>query len=186
MAIDPAEFATNFPRSTVPPELQKLLTFDAESSGYYAECFELTVDDKGGLRSWSKNPDFLDHLFPFAQATGGGSFYALWANDPSKRVSEMPVVVFGDEGGIHVVAKNLRELLRLLTFDVEPMIDMKKVTYYRGEDHEGSESAEAYRDWLKTEFGLEPTDDADALVAGAQAEHQSAFQAWMKKATAKK
>jgi hypothetical protein len=186
MPIDAAQFATNFPGLTVPPELQKLLAFDGESSDFYAECFELTVDDKGGLRSWSKNPEFLDHLFPFAQATGSGSFYALWADDSAKSTSEMPVIVFGDEGGVHVVAKNLRELLQLLTFDVEPMVDLEGVTFYRDEDHEFSERAEAYQAWLEAELGLESIDDADALVADAQAEYEGAFQEWMKRATAKK
>jgi hypothetical protein len=186
MSLDPAEFATNFPQSNIPPELQKLLKFDGEADGCYADCFELTVDDKGGLRTWSNNPEFLDHLFPFAQATGGGSFYALWSSEPSKSASEMPVVVFGDEGGAHVVARNLRGLLQLLTFDVEPMIDHKKVTYYRSADHEGSPSAEAYRAWLKAELQLEPITDAKAFVAAAQAEHESAFQKWMESATAKK
>jgi hypothetical protein len=186
MPIDASEFATNFPGMTIPPELEKLLVFEGESSDSYAECFELTVDDKGGLRSWSKNPEFLDRLFPFAQATGGGSFYALWAGDSAKSASEMPVVVFGDEGGAHVVARNLRELLQLLTFDVEPMVDLEGVTFYRDEDHDGSDRAEAYRAWLEAELGLEPLDDADTLVADAQAEHEGAFQEWMKRATAKK
>ena len=59
---------------------------------------------------------------PFAQATGGGSFYALWSDGQTKTTSDMPVVVFGDEGGAHVVAENVRGLLQLLTYGVEPMV----------------------------------------------------------------
>jgi len=41
-----------------------------------------------GLRSWSSDDRFLSRLMPFAQATGGGSFYALWAHQPGASTSE--------------------------------------------------------------------------------------------------
>jgi len=174
-----AEFSTNFTGAAVPDELVKLLAFqDEHGFESYSECFGLLADDKGGLRSWSSDAGFLDQLMPFAQATGGGSFYALWAHGAAT-ASELPVVVFGDEGGVHVIAENVGQLLRLLTFDVEPMVDHDGVTYYKAKDFEPRESAGEYRRWLATELGLQPVDDPAPLVAAAQQRHKAAFDAWM-------
>ena len=176
----PAEFATNFSGSDVPPALARLLAFQDEN-GFesYSECFGLLADDKGGLRSWSSDDGFLSRLMPFAQATGGGSFYALWVNRAGASTSEMPVVVFGDEGGVHVIAEDVSQLLRLLTFDVEPMVDHDGVSYYKGKDHEPRENQDDYRRWLKSELGLDPIDDPAPLVAAAQARYKADFDAWM-------
>src|SRR6185503_18875839 len=175
-----AEFASNFAGQQVPPALAKLLAFqDEHDFESYSECFGLLADDKGGLRSWSSDDRFLSRLMPFAQATGGGSFYALWAHQPGASTSEMPVIVFGDEGGVHVIAENVSQLLRLLTFDVEPMVDHDGVTYYKAKDHEPRDNHDAYVAWLKAELDLDPIDDPAPLVAAAQSRHKAAFAAWM-------
>lgn len=179
MRTELEEFAKNFPGHTVPAELAKLLVFQNET-GFetYSDGFGLYVDDKSGLRSWSAKPEFLDGLLPFAQATGGGSFYALWLDGSGRSLSETPVVVFGDEGGMHVVASNVKELMQLLTFDVEPMIDHDAVSFYRTKDYEPRPSLSKFKDWLKAELGVDPVDEADRLVAAAQAKHKAAFDAW--------
>jgi hypothetical protein len=51
---------------------------------------------------------------PIASATGTGSMYAAWNDGKAKAVEDMPTVVFGDEGGVHVVAENLEGLLSIL------------------------------------------------------------------------
>lgn len=178
----PADFAKNFAGHSMPKELEKLLAFDERADGsYYSDGFELVEDDKSGLASWSEDPAFLGGLLPFAQANGSGSFYALWAAGGGAP-SEMPVVVFGDEGGVHVVAENVRALLQLLTFDVEPMIDHDEATFYKDEDdYEESDARPDYVAWLKKELDLEPIDAAKPLVARAQAKHKAAFDKWMSK-----
>jgi hypothetical protein len=46
------------------------------------------------------------------------------------------VVLFGSEGGYHVVAENIQQLLHLLTYDVEPMTSWESVFYYKDkQDH---------------------------------------------------
>ncbi|SKA28720.1 hypothetical protein SAMN04488128_10321 [Chitinophaga eiseniae] len=75
-------------------------------------------------------PVFLAQLIPFAQANGSGSFYALWQHNDSTDLNELPVGVFGDEGGEYGVAENLNRFLQLLTIDAEPMI-FDGVNYFR-------------------------------------------------------
>lgn len=174
------EFALNFDGKPVPQALAQLLEFQHET-GFeeYAEGFGLLRDDKSGLEhGWSTEPAFLDKLMPFAQANGSGSFYALWQHNDSTDLNELPVVVFGDEGGEFVVAENIKGLLQLLTIDAEPMI-FEDVTFYKDpEEDEGSAYAEEYRTWLKDNFSLEPVDDADLILGPAQEKHQAAFDTW--------
>ncbi|MBU2668800.1 hypothetical protein KOI35_35345 [Actinoplanes bogorensis] len=160
------------------PELNLLKAFQEQTGGsYYADGFALTdYDDKSGLTAgWSDDAEFLAGLTPFAEATGSGSFYAFWHLDDR---SDPPVVVFGDEGGQHVVARNVREVLILLTFDAEPMVDWDEVTFYRAPDDEHSTAHDAYVTWLAEHFDLSPTDDPDAIVKVAQAEFGDRFTAW--------
>lgn len=179
--MDRTALAKRFPGQALPLELEKLLDFDQRGDGYYSDGFELTDLPPDALGSWSDEEEFLEHLVPFAQATGGGSIYALWLARDGMAVSAAPVVVFGDEGGVHVVAEHLRALLHLLGFDAEPMIDWDGVTFYRPADQEASPRAGEYAAWLEAELGLASPPDADALVTAAQAAHGAAFDAWVKR-----
>jgi hypothetical protein len=179
--MDSKSFARNFRGQPVPPELAKLFAFDQQHQSFFSECFEFCDFSPDELSNWSEDSEFLARLIPFAKATGGGSVYALWLHRDGLDLSQAPVVVFGDEGGMHVVAKSLVALLQLLTYDVEPMIDWEGVSFYKSDDHEPSDRAEEYATWLKSEFGLSPASDADGLVAAAHAEHKAAFDLWVKR-----
>ncbi len=176
------EFKTNFAGHAVPAELEKLRAFEERADGqYFSESFELTVDDKSGLKTWSDDATFLAALMPFAQANGSGSFYALWANGAPP--SEMPVVVFGDEGGAYVVAENVRGLLSLLSYDAEPTVDDEGVTFFKDEDDEDREDSDAhetYVEWLHKSFRLSAIDEAESIVETAQEKHGAAFKIWLK------
>ncbi|MBC9914623.1 hypothetical protein [Chitinophaga varians] len=174
------EFAQNFDGKPVPTALVRLLAFQQET-GFeeYAQGFGLLRDDKSGLQhGWCSEPAFLEKLMPFAQANGSGSFYALWLQHDSTDLNELPVVVFGDEGGEYVVAENINGLLQLLTIDTEPMI-FEEVIFYKDEDDDYSSSyAEEYRTWLKENFSLDAITDAESIINAAQEKHQAAFDAW--------
>lgn len=156
------------------PELNRLMEFQDEVGyGQYADGFGLDDwNDTSGLAAgWSTEPEFLNALIPFARATDGGSFYALWKVDDRDDLATLPVVVFGDEGGQHVVARDLRELFRIATFDAEPMVDWDGVTYYRGADDEHRDSHAEFVAWL----GEEPVTDPGAIVTAAQAAYGARF-----------
>jgi len=177
------DYKKNFQPHDVPDALSKLVEFDAKQDGYFASGFELAVDDKGGMKTWSDAPEFLGALFPIGQANGSGSTYAFWQTGDGDLASA-PVIVFGDEGGVHVVAANLAELLRLLSYDTEPMIDHDEVTYYKDpDDHEPSDGAADYTSWLAKTFKLKPagTKDVTTIVKAATKAHGKAFATWMKK-----
>lgn len=168
---------------TLPEKLLPLIRFDRHAAGndFFSQGFEFRIDnDKAGLRTYSEDPAFLDSLYEFATADGTGSGYCFWLKDGNTNLEQAPVVVFGSEGGHHVVAHNFDELMQLLTFDSEAMIDWDEVCYYKDpDDFEPSAESDTYHHWLQCHFGISVIDDADAIVASAQATHQQAFREWV-------
>jgi hypothetical protein len=169
------------------PTLNKLLAFEKRyGAENYAESFAIHKkfddDEDSGLTSgWTKDREFLKRVYPFARATGGGSFYAVWQANEGDDLSKSPIIVFGDEGGEHVVAQNMDDLLRVLAYDVEPSIDHDKVYFYKEKGHKGSDEHRAFRKWLKSEFSIEKTSHPDEIVKAAQKKHGAAFGAWKKR-----
>ncbi|MFH6958604.1 hypothetical protein ACHRV1_14480 [Flavobacterium aquidurense] len=176
------KFKKNF-NDSITDELVLFLEIN-EELGFenYSQGFGLLRDDKSGIATWSENPDFLDKLMPFAQANCSGSMYAIWNNDENKSLNELPVVVFGDEGGYHVTAKNIFELMQLLTFDTEITVDHEEVYFYKDEDYEESEGLAEYKLWLKETFNLNTVDNADeahSILENAQKIYKNDFDKWV-------
>lgn len=189
--LDATKYAKNFGKLGLPDVLAKLVEFQNDvGAEMFAEGFALQIDDKGlfkgfcapsgkPIASKAKEKGFLEALSPIAAATGTGSVYAIWNDGRSKKVEDMPVVVFGDEGGVHVVAENLKDLLAIVAADVEPMIDWDEVSYFKTPDHEPSPEIGAYRKWLADNLGVKPAAKPDAVVKKAQARLGAAFTKWM-------
>lgn len=166
------------------PELNLLKALGARLKGdYYARGFELFVD-YGNTRSLehglSTDPEFLGRLVPFAYANGSGSVYALWRLDERTDLATLPVVVFGDEGGLHVVARDLREFFQLLGYDCEISVHWDDAYYYRDDEEcEPSVGHDEYVAWLDQHFALRPTTDPDVIVAAAREELGPRFATWV-------
>jgi hypothetical protein len=177
-------FADLFPNKQAPTALAKLWDFQSRY-GFesYSQCFGLRAFEPDELSSWSgcEEDDYLRALIPFAQASGSGSFYALWVREKNGDLDQSPVVIFGDEGGTHVVAKNAQELLRLIAFDAEPSIDLDEVSFRKDPEEDPSEHVDTYKQWLKARLGLLPINDPNESVKSAQAEFKADYDAWTAK-----
>jgi len=173
----------NFQNYEVPENLMALFMFVNQVSGqeYFSDGFEFSADkEKLGLKTYSTDELFLNSIHEFANADGTGSTYAFWLKDNITNLENAPIVVFGSEGGYHVVAKNLDELLQILTFDCEPMVGWDEVYYYKNTDeYEPSRKITEYRKWLKKELSIDSLDNADPIVQSAQNEYQASFKAWV-------
>ncbi len=123
-------------------------------------------------------PCFSQQINAFARATAGGSFYALWQYDDAAAPDELPVVLFGDEGGEFVVAENINAFMRLLTLDTEPMT-YRDASYYKDEDDGSTEYSAEYRNWLKKHFNLDAVNDEDIILAPAIEKYQPRFNDWV-------
>lgn len=187
--IDPSDFTAQFAGEPVPVALLRLLEYqNVVGYGRYSQALTLSVGERSGLvHGWSADPDFLAKLVPFAMANASGSFYALWNNGAEPEIEQWPVVAFGDEGGEWVIARNLRDLFRLSTFDAEPMIDYHGIEFFKDPDwYEVSEFLDEYQCWLKAQFDIDPVADPAAFVSEAQTELQESFNAWKQRYLAHK
>jgi hypothetical protein len=104
--------------------------------------------------------------------------YALWRVDDRSDLATLPVVVFGDEGGQHVVARNLRELFQLLGYDSEIHVDWDEAYFYRDHGQEHRDGHAEYVGWLDQNFGLSPANHPDQIVSAARDELGERFAAW--------
>ncbi len=172
------EFEQNFKGYAISKELIFLKYFQ-DKLPEYSQGFHLLVDDKSGIKTWSEEDSFLDRLMPFAQANYSGSTYVIWDDGTDKPLNELPIVVFGDEGGVHIVAENTLQLMQLLTFDSEIYIDFDQAYFFKDEDdHEESEDNVSYKNWLKEHFKLDPVEAPNAIIEAAQNKYKLAFDSW--------
>ncbi|RZL44386.1 MAG: hypothetical protein EOP00_20055 [Pedobacter sp.] len=163
----------------MPHELKLLKQFQDDFGHYYADGFMLRAEDKSAVSSWSENPDYLVRLVPFALANGTGSFYAIWNNGTEKKLIEMPVVVFGDEGGVHIVAENTLQLMHLLTYDTEITVDFDKTYFYKTDEfYQESDDHLEYVNWLSTNFKLNIIENPDSIIENAQLKYKEEFDKW--------
>lgn len=130
--------------------------------------------DMGGSRD-PELPGYLARLVPFAQASGSGSFYALWRCDDRSDLATLPVIRFGDEGDLDVVASGLRELFRLLAVDDEwYTLDEGEAEDERSIDHAD------YLVWLRRTFGITRPEDPQAIIDAATEEYGRRFADWLR------
>jgi len=179
------DFIKNFNGLALPDKLVKLLVFENNlaKNEYYANGFELIVEEKKyGLKTYSEDKQFLNSILEFAQADGSGSTYGFWLRNGTQNLNEAPVVIFGSEGGCHVVAENIDGLLQILTYDAEPLVSWEDVNYYRDDEgYEPSPLSNNFADWLFENFMLGQSIDANRIVKKAQAKYQGEFLVWLKK-----
>jgi hypothetical protein len=166
------EFLVQFKASQAPDDLLKLFEFQSQFGGEsFSESFYLyAFNSKTGLKTWSENEEFYNSFIEFATANGSGSSYAYWLIDND--LNNCPIVVFGDEGGIHVVAENTQDFIRLLTYDTEISVDHENIYFYKDEEeYEESENKEEFVNWTKENFGLhavETEEETELIIKNAK------------------
>jgi hypothetical protein len=166
------------------PELNLLKEFEERVGRcLYSQAVGLReFGDVPGVETYSADPEFVGGFLGFAHATLSGSNYALWRIDDRADLSTLPVVVFGDEGGIFIVARNVRELLQLLGCDREIHVwdDCAEfVEDDEDEDRETSLDHDEYVAWLKAHFDLAPPSDPNELVREADEELGAQLASWV-------
>lgn len=177
----------SFNNLEIPETLNKLIDFMQDhSDNFFSSGFEYRIDENNDAwKTYSEDPNFYNYLFEFANAEGSGSSYAFWINNNQTELEDVPIVVSGSEGGIHIVAKNIKELLHILAADCEPMIDFDGVHYisfsdmYDDEEDYTSKYHSLYLQWLKNNFNYEHFPDPNEIVKKAQDKYQKQFNEWI-------
>ncbi|MFC3997635.1 hypothetical protein ACFOVU_17005 [Nocardiopsis sediminis] len=156
------------------PELNLLKEFYDTHDDFFANGFEM----------YNYGAEHVEGLINFAQANGSGSTYDIWRKDDRADLATLPVVAMGDEGGVHLVARDFREFLRLLASlptDHEPDIDWGSFGLRGGDDDDDDEPVDnrLYLAWLEQMFGLTPADDWAEIVDAAEAELAREWAVWI-------
>lgn len=166
----------------LPVSFMELMSFDSVEDEFYSEGFELAVDsEKLGLKTYSCEKEFLNSICEFAIADGSGSTYGFWLNNKHNDLRLSPIIVFGSEGGCHVVAQSFDELLEILAFDSEPMIDWDGVCYVADSDNRRSPKNQKYKEWLKATLDLRDKEprEPNEIVEQAQSKYEVEFRIWL-------
>lgn len=164
----------------IPKELIQVFNFDQSEclNSSFSEGFEFArTNDKLLISSWSNNEQFMEKLIPFGQASAGGSEYVLWLTENS--LSNCPVLIFGDEGGVHCIADNIKELLRILSFDSEPIVGHKGVRFVKNENKSPMNSN--FRTLLSG-LGIKPVselNEIEKIISEADRKYGSSFKEWL-------
>lgn len=187
------EFTALFKGYKVPNEIKSLLEFQTSENipSYYSNAIYLIDEDPGIIESVSDNEDFVNSFIPFAEANSTGSIYAFWVqNKEVKTLDDCPIVVFGDEGGAFVVSKNVKELLQISAYDVEPVVYMDEFYFSDKEElieegeYDAAEFNKEYLDWLRTDAKLKPiltVEAIDDVIAVAQDQYGDALEQFVNK-----
>lgn len=105
---------------TIPSLLEELhqIEFDyADGDGIdfepYAE-FLSEEETRDWIRAWTGNAELDGSEYRVFGQDGSGGYAAIWLERPDKDVLDQPVVFFGSEGELGVVAKHFSDYLWLL------------------------------------------------------------------------
>lgn len=169
------KFKKSFNNLEVPETLDKLIEFSKTESPkeFFSNGFEFRLDeDKYGWKTYSEEPEFYNNLHEFANADGSGSSYAFWINNNQTNLEETPIVVSGSEGGIHIVAENIKELLIILAADCFAFICWEEVHYSKDKDYITT-NHKKYVNWLNKEFKDINIVNPNKIVEKAQNKYQN-------------
>ncbi len=116
---------TDFDR-TLPPVLSELheLHFDyADGEGIDFEPYEefqSAEDNADWIKAWTGNAELTGAEYRVFGMDGTGGYAAFWLVRPGADLLEQPIVFFGSEGELGVVARNFADYLWVLAAGVGP------------------------------------------------------------------
>jgi hypothetical protein len=182
------DYSKQFGTYQIPTELELLLQFQNDYREYAQWFFLRKEETSDFLSSWcdieALQTEFCKQIYPFAVANSTGSTYAFWDNGIETNLNKMPILIFGDEGGLHLVAKNILTLLEQLTFDTEIIVYEEEIYFSDDKDDEDymeSLYADEFKVFVKQQFAIEPINDPNKLIEDAQNELQKSFDEWYAK-----
>ncbi len=150
---------------------KELVKFDKEYCYEYAESFWIVEEDdffEGWLHEISdeKTKEFNQNVKVFASADGTGSRYAFWFTNGNKNKNEAPIICYGSEGNITLVAENIKDLIKMLSYGCESLDGSFYHGFYKDIYKDYNNFLEyfisclphflTFREWMKENLDIEP------------------------------
>jgi hypothetical protein len=82
--------------------------------------FQSAEDNAGWLQPWTGNPELTGAEYRVFGQDGTGGYACIWVKREGKGLLEQPIVFFGSEGDVGVVASDFSDYLWLLAGGVGP------------------------------------------------------------------
>jgi hypothetical protein len=82
--------------------------------------FQSAEDAADWLQAWTRNQELTASEYRIFGQDGTGGFAAFWLKRPGKPILEQPIVFFGSEGELGVVARDFYDYLWLLAAGLGP------------------------------------------------------------------
>jgi hypothetical protein len=111
------------PMPSLMKELQRTEFDYAHGKGIDFEPYRefMSADEtRDWLRAWTGNPSVIGSEYLVFGQDGSGGLAAFWCARPDAEVLEQPVVFFGSEGQLGIVASNFWDYLWLLAGGLGP------------------------------------------------------------------
>ncbi len=153
----------------------ELVKFDEKyGAGTYAESFCIVDDEEDFFETWlndvseKKAKEYSDAMEVFASADGTGACYAFWFTNGNIDKNKAPIIYYGSEGDISIVAENIKDLIKMLSFGAECM----NGSFYHSIDDEEDFYEEfieympnhlTFREWMKNSLNIKPV-SLDELI----------------------
>lgn len=103
--------------------------------------FQPAEENAAWIQAWTGNKELTGEEYRVFGQDGTGGYAAFWMVHPGKPVLEQPVVFFGSEGELGVVASSFGDYLWLLAAGIGPM---EAVEYGADDDDEPDEAFTAF------------------------------------------
>jgi hypothetical protein len=113
--------------------------------------FQPVEENASWLQAWTGNKTLTGEEYRVFGQDGTGGYAAFWMARPGKPILEQPIVFFGSEGDVGVVASDFGDYLWLLAGGVGPMEAVERVNPKRPANAEFTAFAEKHaKDRKKT------------------------------------
>lgn len=117
-----SDFDTEFP--ALLSELHELEFDYADGEGIDFEPYEefqSAKENASWIKAWTGNKELTASEYRVFGQDGTGGYAAFWIVRPTKDLLEQPIVFFGSEGELGVVARSFEDYLWLLAEGVGPL-----------------------------------------------------------------
>jgi hypothetical protein len=163
--MKPALIEATFPLGHRLPEPIVRVCEYLSTHGYpISGCFELSQIGMDDLMTWFRNdPEAYQQFLPFGRGACG-DVYAIWIHDVGISPEDAPVVMFGSEGELAVLASTPLEFIRLLCLGYSEIGLDDPASVPRDYD----ETAQ-FRQFMVQRYGFELPPNAESIITSAVA-----------------
>jgi len=152
---------------TMPALLRELLELEfdyADGDGYDFEPYTEFLSEEetqSWIQAWTGNKELNGEEYLVFGQDGTGGYAAIWCVRPEKGLLEQPIVFFGSEGALGVVAQNFASFLWLLAGGFGPL----EAVEYPGDTREANA---AFTEFARRHSGVAPIDPNDVIAKAGQ------------------